>query len=121
MQVSNSIPPDLKLKIGADLAGEQRLAGLLTLQHGLFVVQYDVHCLGVDCERKLIFNCGKEWADELSMDGFHSNGFRSVEYIYLVSMNQSCIRRMKDIATNKASLKELGARMMSLFGSVKMV
>jgi len=115
VRVSNKLSTELRTLLGVHLPPEKRLAGLLTLQKGLFVVADHVHCLGIDCGRKLIFNCGKDWADELSIAGFRDNKFGILQSIYSVNIHQPRLQKVQDIASDKAQIKILHDQMMSLF------
>jgi hypothetical protein len=101
-------PPKLDLT-------EDRLKGLLALQEGMFVVTYRGHAVGIDCKRRLIFDCAFEFAVELSNDGFVQCDILAAQHIRQIVVNDSRRRNLVSGAKDAEFLKLLKATMFKLF------
>jgi hypothetical protein len=101
-------PPKLDLT-------EDRLKGLLALQEGMFVVTYRGHAVGIDCKRRLIFDCAFQFAVELSNDGFVQCDILAAQHIRQIVVNDSRRRNLVSGAKDAEFLKLLKATMFKLF------
>ncbi len=57
----------------------ENLPWLMEQTTGLFLIVEGLHCVGVDCARQLIFDCGWATALKLSLDSLAYCGFRNVK------------------------------------------
>ena len=102
------IPPKLDLT-------EDRLKGLIALQEGMFVVTYHGHAVGIDCKRRLIYDCAFEFAVELSNDGFVQCGILAAQHVRQILVNDSMRRKLLSGAKDTEFMNLLKAKMFALF------
>jgi len=97
-----------------DLA-EDRLKKLIAIQEGMFVVTYHGHAVGIDCKRRLIYDCAFEFAVELSNDGFVQCGILAAQHVRQILVNDSMRRKLLSGAKDTEFMKLLKAKMFALF------
>ena len=101
-------PPKLDLT-------ENRLKGLIALQEGMFVVTYHGHAVGIDCKRRLIFDCAFKFAVELSNDGFVQCGIIAAQHVRQILVNGSMRRKLVSGAKDAEFVKLLKVEMLARF------
>ena len=95
---------------------EDRLKKLIALQEGLFVVTYHGHAVGIDCKRRLIFDCAFEFAVELSNDGFVQCGIIiAAQHVRQILVNDSMRRKLVSGANDAEFVKLLKVEMLARF------
>ena len=94
---------------------EDRLKGLLALQEGMFVVTYHGHAVGIDCKRRLIFDCAFEFAVDFSNDGFVQCGILAAQHVRQIVVNDSRRRKLVSGAKDAEVLKLLKFEMLERF------
>ena len=94
---------------------EDRLKGLIALQEGMFVVTYRGHAVGIDCKRRLIFDCAFEFAVELSNDGFVQCGIIAAQHVRQILVNDSMRRKLVSGAKDAEFVKLLKVEMLARF------
>lgn len=57
------------------------LTWLLHQQHGLFLLLQGVHCVGIDCEKKYLYDCSIPKVMRLSTDSLQFSGFHFVHVV----------------------------------------
>ena len=102
------IPPKLDLT-------EDRLKGLIALQEGMFVVTYHGHAVGVDCQRRLIYDCAFVNAVELSNDGFVHCEIFAAQHVRRIVLKDSRIRKLLSGSKDAEFMKLLKAKMFALY------
>lgn len=98
----NHVGVSVRQKLGFEFSqGENKLARLIQQQEGLFAVMSDVHCVAVDCNRRLILNCDSDpafdYALELSIESFEACGITAtgnnrVSTVRRLVLNQKTIK-----------------------------
>jgi hypothetical protein len=101
-------PPKLDLT-------EDRLKGLIALQEGMFVVTYHGHAVGIDCKRRLIYDCAFEFAVELSNDGFVKCDILAAQHVRQIVVNDSRCRKLLSGAKDAEFVKLLKVEMLARF------
>ena len=94
---------------------EDRLKKLIALQEGMFVVTYHGHAVGIDCKRRLIFDCAFEFAVELSNDGFVQCGIIAAQHVRQILVNDSMRRKLVSGAKDAEFVKLLKVEMLARF------
>ena len=101
---------------------ENKLARLVEQQEGMFLVTNMFHCVGVDCGRRLIFDCGKPFALKLSERNFGSckifvttdNEEHKVGEIRRVTVDQNRYRQLCEMIHDQSALYALKKKLSSL-------
>jgi len=91
------------------------LKKLIALQEGMFVVTYHGHAVGIDCKRRLIFDCAFEFAVELSNDGFVQCGIIAAQHVRQILVNDSMRRKLVSGAKDAEFVKLLKVEMLARF------
>ena len=60
---------------------DQSLAWILEQTSGCFLLEFSGHAVSIDCSRRLIFDCGYEYAYRMSLESFHELGITGVRYL----------------------------------------
>ena len=94
---------------------EDRLKGLIALQEGMFVVTYHGHAVGVDCQRRLIYDCAFVNAVELSNDGFVHCEIFAAQHVRRIVLKDSRIRKLLSGSKDAEFMKLLKAKMFALY------
>jgi hypothetical protein len=91
------------------------LKGLIALQEGMFVVTYRGHAVGIDCKRRLIYDCAFEFAVELSNDGFVKCDILAAQHVRQIIVNDSRRRKLVSGAKDAEFLKALRDELLARF------
>ena len=59
------------LRLKGSVPKDKMVNWFLAQREGLFAVSTDCHCIGVDCNRRLIFDCAESYALKMNMTSFH--------------------------------------------------
>ena len=94
---------------------EDCLKGLIALQEGMFVVTYHGHAVGVDCQRRLIYDCAFVNAVELSNDGFVHCEIFAAQHVRRIVLKDSRIRKLLSGSKDAEFMKLLKAKMFALY------
>ena len=68
----------------SDPASTRSIDWLLSRESGLYFLNKDIHCISVDVERKLIFDCGYAFALNLHKESLMHCGFSTIDKIRLI-------------------------------------
>ena len=60
---------------------DHNLAWILMQTSGCFLLEFSGHAVSIDCSRKLIFDCGYDYAYRISLGAFHLLGITGVRYL----------------------------------------
>ena len=88
---------------------------VIDLQEGMFVVTYHGHAVGIDCKRRLIFDCAFEFAVELSNDGFVKCGILAAQHVRQILVHDSRRRKLVSSAKDAEFVKLLKVEMSARF------
>ena len=74
----------MKMQLTRDLVGETGGGGIDWLMHpdqsgSMFVVVCGLHCVGVDCRKRLIWDCASPTAAQLTKENLHSVGVTQID------------------------------------------
>ena len=83
-----------KLKLKCSISQDKMFDWLLDRKDGLFAVGNDAHFVGVDCGRRLIFDCTKQFA-------------RSLTQIQLQQCGLKCIKHSREVVVDTFKVKKL--------------
>ena len=81
----------------------------------MFVVTYHGHAVGIDCKRRLIFDCAFEFAVDFSNDGFVQCGILAAQHVRQIVVNDSRRRKLVSGAKDAEVLKLLKFEMLERF------
>ena len=99
---------------------DDRLMELIALREGQFVVTYQGHAVGVDCSRRLIYDCAFDYAVDLSPEGFVRCDIHVGQQIRQIEINYSRLCTMIEVAENEKDLIALQFDLLERFCSASL-
>ena len=99
---------------------DDRLMELIALREGQFVVTYQGHAVGVDCSRRLIYDCAFDYAVDLSPEGFVRCDIHVGQKIRQIEINYSRLCTMIEVAENEKDLTALQFDLLERFCSASL-